>query len=255
MRVSMPDFISETIYLTGKWEPIITHYVEEVLKEGDIFIDVGANIGYYSLLASKFVGTKGAVIALEASPAIYDQLKDNISLNIVSKSRVRTINAAASNVRGELGLYVGPQENAGHSTTVEALAVKSGMRMEARVRSDCLEELVGKDSLLGARLIKIDVEGAERVVLEPYLSRLGEFSHDTEWLIELSAENCAGGQADVAAIFDAFTSNGYAVYRFPDWRDWKFRLSPYTGGISFKRLFSLPTGESSDVLMTRRRFE
>lgn len=254
MCISMPDFVSETIYLTGKWEPLITHYVERTLKDGDIFIDVGANIGYYSLIASKFVGPNGAVIAIEASPTIYERLLKNISLNDVSKSRVRAINAAAASCRGELALYIGPRENLGHSTTVEGLAHKCGMQFEAKVMSDRLEELVGTKNLFGARLIKIDVEGAERVVLEPYLNRLREFSSDTEWLIELVPGQCGGGQRDVDAVFDAFTSNGYAAYSFPDWRDPNLRLSRSVDKVRLTCLVAPPTGELNDILMTRREF-
>jgi hypothetical protein len=68
-------------YYFGVWEPNLTHWIVGRLRRGDTFVDVGANIGYYSLLASKLVGPGGSVVALEASPTIFHQLQDNLRLN------------------------------------------------------------------------------------------------------------------------------------------------------------------------------
>src|SRR5579884_3640099 len=55
MHLSLPDAVQSTIYMTGCWEPVITQYIRSELKSGDIFVDCGANVGYYSLLASRLV--------------------------------------------------------------------------------------------------------------------------------------------------------------------------------------------------------
>lgn len=59
----------------GEFEPVITRYVKETLKPGDVFIDIRANVGYYSLLAAKLVGPSGA------SPKIFGMLKSNLARN------------------------------------------------------------------------------------------------------------------------------------------------------------------------------
>ena len=59
MRINFPDQIQERIYLFGVWEPVITRFVKSRLKPGDLFVDIGANVGYYSLLAAKLVRPGG----------------------------------------------------------------------------------------------------------------------------------------------------------------------------------------------------
>jgi FkbM family methyltransferase len=223
MRISLPDLISRTIYLTGRWEPVITEYVRSALKEGDTFVDVGANIGYYSLVASRIVCSSGKVFAVEASPSNYERMRQNLSLN--GATNIRPINAAASDSRGELTLFLGPPDNRGHSTTVMSLADREGLQPEATVPADTLEELVGKQDLRNARLIKIDVEGAERAVLAPLFTSLEKFSPETEWLLELAPVYSASGQGDVDEIFDAFTSPGYYAYSIPNKYEHQFFLS------------------------------
>ena len=206
MEVSMPDGISSTIYLTGAWEDDATRYVRSALSEGDIFVDVGANIGYYSVLTSGIVGASGHVFSIEAHPAIYQKLTRNVALN--KRGNVTTINAAASSGPGELPLFLGPDINPGHTTTVENLAKSEGLRPSGTIRCDSLETLIGPH-LYHARLIKIDVEGAEYSVLAPLFTKLAEFSPDTEWMLELTPSFCDGGQREIDQIYAAFESAGY----------------------------------------------
>ena len=63
----------------GVWEPVITKYVADNLREGDVFIDVGADMGYYTILASRCVGASGKVFAVEASGGTYAKLLKNMS--------------------------------------------------------------------------------------------------------------------------------------------------------------------------------
>ena len=249
MELWMPDLVSTTIYLTGRWEPLITRYIQANLKQGDTFIDVGANIGYYALLASRVVGTAGRVFAVEASPSIYSHLMRNIELN--DRLNITAIHAAASEVKGELSIFSGPVHNLGHSTTVASLAEKEGLKLESKVRADTLDALVGTENLRAARFIKIDVEGAELSVLAPLFGSLGEFNPSTEWLLELSPDNCAGGQDDVNRIFSAFMSKGYRAYTIENKYDPQFLLDP-PSEVNLAPLTDAPRGGLHDVLMTRK---
>jgi precorrin-6B methylase 2 len=94
MKGDAKDIIQQYIYYFGVWEPRITGWVSRHLAPGDTFIDVGANIGYYSLLASPLVGKTGTVVAIEASPRTFDDLLFNLELNNVSN--VRPVNVAVS---------------------------------------------------------------------------------------------------------------------------------------------------------------
>lgn len=249
MDLSMPDFVSKTIYLTGRWEPLITRYIQANLKSGDTFIDVGSNIGYYSLLASRIVASSGRVFAIEASPSIYERLVRNVELN--GCANVTAIHAAASDVKGELSIFWGPADNLGHSTTVAALAGKEGRTVESKVPSDKLDGLVGAQNLRNARFIKVDVEGAEYSVLRPLFDSLSAFSPSTEWLLELSADFCAGGQEDVDRIFAAFVSQGYKPFTIENKYDAQSLLDPPLE-VNLRPLVAAPRGGVCDVLMTRQ---
>ena len=249
MDLFMPDLLSMTIYLTGRWEPLITEYIRTNLKPGDTFVDVGANIGYYSLIAARIVAATGRVFAIEASPSIYGRLLRNIELN--DFKNITAIHAAASEAGGELSIFSGPVSNLGHSTTVATLAEKEGLTLESKVRADTLSALIGPDNLRNARFVKIDVEGAEHSVLAPLFDSLGGFSASTEWLMELSADFCAGGQKDVDRIFSAFISQGYRAYAIPNEYGSRFIVNP-PSKIDLIRLTAPPAGHLSDVLMTRR---
>jgi FkbM family methyltransferase len=247
MRLTIPDSVSSTIYVTGQWEPLITRYIRSHLQSGDIVVDCGANIGYYSLVASRIVGKEGRVFAIEASELIYARLRTNVDLNRCTN--VTCIHAAASSEPGEISIFLADSNNLGHSTTVQSLAEKEGMSFETRVKADTLEQLVGSGNLRNARFVKIDVEGAELAVLTPLLGSLDRFSTRTEWLVELSPAYSAGGQADVDRIYRAFVRAGYLAYKIENEYRPDFVLRPPTRS-ALQRLTAPPT-QLCDVLMSR----
>ena len=247
MEINTPDVISTTLFLAGHWEPTITEYVRNALNPGDIFIDVGANIGYYSILASGIVGNTGKVICIEAHPLIYDRLSANIARN--RRQNVIQINAAVSSSRGELPIFFGPEANCGHTTTVATMADLEGLRFDGTVRCDTLESLVGTETLQQSRFIKIDVEGAEHAVLSTLFNSLTNFSDSTEWLLELTPTHCPGGCAAVDQIYAAFRSAGYHPFKIANkyqvhqlLRTRKITLVPITADMQ---------REPHDVLMTK----
>ena len=248
MEINTPDVISTTIFLAGHWEPMITEYVRGALNPGDTFIDIGANIGYYTVLASRMVGDSGSVISIEAHPGIYDRLKKNVALN--DRKNVRIINAAAGSSRGELPIFSGPEINLGHTTTVATIADSEGLRCDGMVRSDTLESLVGMNSLYNARLIKVDVEGAEYEVLSTIFDSLAQFSPTTEWILELAPENCPAGRSAIHEIYAAFRSAGYEPFKIDN--PYGFHQLERTRNIKFTPISDAMQDEWHDVLMTRK---
>lgn len=237
MMTQVADLIASTIYLTGQWEPYVSAYIRQRLRPGDIFVDVGANIGYYSLLASQLVGNTGRVYAIEASPGIYGSLLQNIELN--GCRNVVALNAAAADTAGELEIWHAGDRNRGHSTTATWVAMREGMQRESTVRADTMSALVGAEPLRAARLVKIDVEGAERTVLTPLLSSAASLGNDTEWLIELTPGYSKEGQRDADWIFDSFVAIGYSAHVIPNTYDFAcYNARPRTARL--ERLRRLP---------------
>ena len=93
MNLDLAEFVDRTIFCTGEWEPRETALISELLKPGDTFVDVGANIGYFTLLASRLVGATGKVIGIEANPRTFKLLEANVALNHCANVDLRHVAA------------------------------------------------------------------------------------------------------------------------------------------------------------------
>src|SRR5579859_1407085 len=81
MQVDVTDFIGTCIYHFGVWEPHLSAFILGRLQPGDVFCDIGAHIGYHTLLAAPVVGEAGKVIAIEPSQVTLEALRRNIEMN------------------------------------------------------------------------------------------------------------------------------------------------------------------------------
>jgi FkbM family methyltransferase len=175
------EILQQYVYYFGVWEPAITRAIAERLRPGDGFVDVGANVGYHSLLASQLVGRGGSVVAVEPSPELHAALVRNVALN--RARNVRTFPLAASDRSGTVGLVPGPNEHLG-LTKVTALDEAA-----QTVKAEPLSALLSPEEFARVRLVKIDVEGAEAAVVEGMMPLLGSARRDLELLVELHGES------------------------------------------------------------------
>ncbi|MBE3128584.1 MAG: FkbM family methyltransferase [Actinobacteria bacterium] len=119
------------------------------------FIDVGANIGKFSVIVAK--NLYGKVYAIEPHPQTFDILRKNIKLN--NLKNVEAINFACSSKKGDIDLYIDERGTLGHSIKADS---KSVGKRKIKVKAICLDDL----EIDNVKLIKIDVEGAESDVLK-----------------------------------------------------------------------------------------
>ena len=199
------DLIQQWVYYFGIWEPVLTTWIRRRLARGDTFVDIGANIGYYALLASKTVGRPGRVIAIEASPTIAESLSRNVRSN--HADNVRVIHAAALGERSVVRLYKGNEHNSGETTIVEAFASE----FECDVQAFPLHDLLTDEELRSARLFKIDVEGAEYQVMSG-LDSLDKLRPDAELIVEVHPGYLEQRGETLEALLSLMTSAGYATY-------------------------------------------
>ena len=169
------------LWLFDVWEPDLTTFLFERLRPGDGFIDVGANIGYFSALAARQVGSNGSVVAIEASPPVFASLTETVCANNHAET-VRCVNKAAAAARGAIELFSGPDHNIGLTTTVPS----RGFELQGVIEALPLDDLLIADEMRTARLVKIDVEGAEPEVLKGMSTFLEKCRDDAEILVELS---------------------------------------------------------------------
>lgn len=158
MRCGLIDVIERTLLTEGRWEPHVGRVVQAVLRPGDVFVDVGANIGYFSLMGACLVGQEGHVYALEPCRRTFARLLEHIRLN--GLNNVTALPLAASNCNGTAVMHFLTANNTGAST----------LRPCPQTAQDEVVFTFPLDSLLAGigtvpRLVKIDVEGLEMDVL------------------------------------------------------------------------------------------
>lgn len=237
------EVIQARIYLFGVWEPNLTHFLETRLDEGDAFLDVGANVGYFSLLASKRVGASGLVVAVEASPSTFVKLEENLLRN--GASNVRALNVAAARAPGRVRLHAGPRANTGRSTTVEW----SRLPVEAEVPAVPLVELIEADQLRRCRIVKIDVEGGELPLLENILDHLECFREDVEFVVEAAPDEIRRSGGCLREVVARFRRAGFAAYRIEN----DYELGSYLGRLEPRapRALEAIPAEQVDLVFSR----
>lgn len=151
-------------------------------KEGNIVVDVGAHIGKYTIIASKMVGSKGKVIAIEAHPVNYDILKKNIVINRLNN--VVALNYAVHSKETMVKLYEPGQEEGFtiYNTIMSERTSRNQKYIE--VKANTLDSLLLLNGINQVNWIKIDVEGAEYEVLKGSTNILSS-SKDISLLIEI----------------------------------------------------------------------
>lgn len=140
----------------GSYEAAATVAFAEAVDPGQVVYDIGAHVGWYTLLGSRLVGSSGRVVAFEPSPRNLRFLERHVDLN--DAENVTVVEGAVSDVDGQAGFDAG----ASHSTA--ALADEEEATMT--VRTVTLDRLVSSGRLPPPDLVKVDVEGEEEAVLE-----------------------------------------------------------------------------------------
>lgn len=156
MKLFLDKGDSLLLTLHQEHEPITCRQVETILREGDTVVDVGAHIGYFTTLFSKCVGKSGKVFAFEPSKSNYDLLRRNLAENHVQN--VDAFNGAASRTSGTVMLREGDSDS--------NFKIYGG-NTQAGVPTPCIpiDTYLAERGVERVRLIKIDVDGAEWLVL------------------------------------------------------------------------------------------
>jgi|APSaa5957512535_1039671.scaffolds.fasta_scaffold15777_2 FkbM family methyltransferase len=151
---------SLNLSINGVYGELDTKIIREEIHEGDIVVDVGANIGYYTLIFAQLVGKSGKVFAFEPEPKNFEILKKNIEINnyqnIIAEQKI------VSDKSGMMKLFIAEQGIVGHR-----IQQKTDSQKFIEIESIILDDYLKNLNLSGKiNFIKIDVEGAEVKVLE-----------------------------------------------------------------------------------------
>lgn len=193
--------ISGVIRDTGQWEPHITALLRRILGEGSLFVDVGANVGYFTVLGAQLVGSTGRVIAFEPAPVNVQLLLGSLVAN--SFEHVDVWPLALSDRPAVLGLHTDPVS----TNACVAPAGDQATTWVVAVPGDSILDRLDHD---GPCVLKVDVEGHEYPALIG-LDRFLEARRPT-LVLEFNPTfiGTAGGDADrqLAWLFDRFPHVG-----------------------------------------------
>jgi FkbM family methyltransferase len=201
MRMAL-DLQSEKDYWLGTYEPDLQQAAAHFIQPGMTVYDVGANIGYISLMAAALNGPQGKVFSFEALPANIERLKKNIALNELQK-RIAVQHAAVVDKGGEVTFYI-------HQSGAMGKAAGSAGREEyyqqsIKVAGVALDDFVFAQKQPPPDLIKLDIEGGEGLALKGMPRILEEIK--PIFLIELHGEEAA------RQVWDILLGKGYSLHR------------------------------------------
>ena len=210
MRLDPTDLVASMILESGEYEPVSVGMVSEHLGAGATFIDVGADIGYYSLKAAPLVGPTGHVIAVEPNPEALGRLQVNLAASGAGVVAVAPV--ACSDTEGTLQLYVAPDANAGETSLSKANASQVGaVTRTYQVRARPLDDIVRESGVTRVDAIKVDVEGAEYLVLKGAEQTLDRFH--PMLLIEMVEEQLRAMGTSSKQVRELLKAHGYRAGR------------------------------------------
>jgi FkbM family methyltransferase len=201
------DVIQRYLYLFHVWEPTISALLRAHLRPGDVVVDVGANIGYYTLMAAQAVGDTGHVVAFEPSPTVRAQLVGNIERNHLA-DRITVHGVAAGSEPGRLTIFLAPQGNLGQTSTRPS----EGFAAEAEVDVRRVDDCVPAGLRPRVRFLKVDTEGDELAAVLGARGLLAEMPDGAMVLIEVDQPRMRERGADAGEIFALMSELGYQAH-------------------------------------------
>lgn len=178
MYVNPHDMVvSKNLVFNNAWEPFETEIFKREVKPGNVVLDVGANIGYYTLLAARLVGPTGRVYAFEPEPANFALLQKNVRAN--GCANVILEQKAVSNQNGKLKLYLSEQ-NKGDHQIFDSGEIRPAVEVDTVRLDDYFRDCTG-----AIDVVKMDIQGAEGLALEGMDKLLRKFAG-----LKLFAEFC-----------------------------------------------------------------
>lgn len=160
-------YLQRSVYEFGVngicYEPDYSSILLKVLQPGDTFIDVGANFGYFSLMASSLVTNTGKVFSFEPEKENFRFLSRNIALN--DMTNIRAFNVATGNCNEEVELFIDPLNDGAHSLSgispESRQVIGSGDVSTSRTQMVTLDSVLENEVISKIKIIKIDTEGWE----------------------------------------------------------------------------------------------
>jgi len=207
--------VTPWLVLDGLWESHVTGWLQDALRPGQVFVDVGANVGYFTLLGGTLVGPEGRVFAIEAHPHLAELLRRNVIINGLH-GYITTWQGAAWSESTDLKLHL--RQNFASNSSVgsigpDALARLGDTEEIVEVHAAALDHLLA--DLPRVDVLKVDVEGAEVQVFTG-LARTLEANPAITIMFEWSPGQIADVGDEPGALIDLLVAQGFAFRLLED---------------------------------------
>ncbi len=197
MKLDLSYVVDTQIYYSGAFEPATVETLRQFLRSGGVALDVGANIGYITLVLRDCVGPEGKVVSFEPLTQNYVRLRDNIALN--RYENVTAVHAGLGDRAGRMSVSLHPACRLdGRSLPPENVAIVT------------LDDYLAEYPIERLDLMKVDTDGAEEHVLRGAAKTLAAFRPVI--VMELGIAVAADEDYPSARIIALLESYGYRVF-------------------------------------------
>ncbi len=203
MKLDLGDPEQLKVYFYGHYhERYEADLVQRLLTGDDVFWDVGANVGYFTLVAATALNHRGGIVAFEPGKNAYARLTENLALN--PYRNVQTFPVAVTDREGEAVLHLAGDIADSSASLYPAAQAPTGQEV---CKTVALDQFLRSEGLRPPDLIKLDAEGAELAVLQGAQGLLAD--SPPLWLMEMEEKTLRAAGASKAAVAEYLTRYGY----------------------------------------------
>lgn len=228
----------------GVYEPFETSLFRSVLKPGMVVLDVGANLGYHTIIAARKVGPSGRVLAFEPEPVNFALLSSNIRQNHFDWAQLHPV--AVSDVVGTQQLHLS-DSNKGRHSIVRTVRDSKEFTDSVGVATTTIDTILGSQGIKQVDVIKMDIEGAELLALLGMPQTLA--LPDLIVFVEFSPSAIVSSGRSPKEFFDILLAYGFVVHEI---RERESRIVPIHDPDIFLRDF--PKDQYTNLFCTKEPF-
>tara|TARA_Y100000741_G_scaffold363815_1_gene352971 strand:+ start:3993 stop:4883 length:891 start_codon:yes stop_codon:yes gene_type:complete len=215
MKLNVNDpGISKELLLYGFHEERTTNIVKKIIKPGMNLIELGANVGYYTLLESRLLNGKGKIFAIEPVPENFTSLNDNIKLN--DHKNIETFNLAISDKKGEFDFFLTNESNWGSMVDPSSDKISKTMSDKLKIRHNnkikvkaiSIDDFVKENNIKEVNFIRMDIEGYEIEAIKGMKNTL-KSNGNISLLIEIHNKIFSDVKKSYGPTFEFLLNNGF----------------------------------------------
>lgn len=233
--------IAPHLIVDGAFEEYTDAVLRSIIRPGMHILEIGANVGVFTLLMAHRTGSKGSVLSFECDPELAQIVRDNLEINGLAHIG-KVDDRAVSDKVGTLRFF-SASHHRGNGTLIEGLEQIPRMSLERReieVQSTTIDEIL-KEQTHGFDLVKIDAEGAESAIFRGGSSLFADRAKPLRVIVEFAPAFISSSGDDPSNYLDRWESNGFTIQRIDERRK---KALPVTRD-------TLLATHISDILLTR----